>query len=76
MSFLDWEERIRRYVHVEALLKHVVPSTAHNADGKVFSAVSTQKLIEYASRSQAGKWRKYAQPQNGGCDRSPRIDAS
>jgi hypothetical protein len=76
MRLIDSEEHLRRYLHVEALLKHVAPGTVHAAGGTVFSAASTQKLIEYASRSQAGKWRKYAQSQNGGSDRSPRIDAS
>ncbi len=76
MQLIDCEENFRRFIHVEALLKHFAPSAVRNPGAKVFSMLSTQKLIEYASRSQAGKWREYARSQNDGSDCSPRIDAS
>lgn len=76
MRFIDWAEHARRYLHVEALLKHVAPIQMRQEAGKTFSAISTQKLIEYVSRSQADKWRRYATSENGGPDRSLRLNAS
>lgn|GEM_PF-3627177 len=76
MLFTDCEERIRRYVHVEGLLKHLALNVSHSLKAKACAAVSTEKLIQCTSRSQAHKWRKYAQSENDGPDRSPRPNAS
>jgi hypothetical protein len=69
---LDREEHIHRYVNVQALLKHVAPNRLRWSEAQTDPALPIQKFIEQVCRSQAHKWRKYAQSRNGGSDRAPR----
>jgi hypothetical protein len=71
MRSIHWEQRIRQYVHVDALLKHFATRREQRGEARMYSPVSTQELIEQVNQSQADKWRKYAQSEDGGSDRSP-----
>jgi hypothetical protein len=70
------DQHLRKFIHVEAVLKHVNFARPETVSGSATTTASTQQLIEDISHSQADKWRKYAQSGNGGSDRSPWSNAS
>lgn len=65
MDFGSPEQRLRKFIHVEALLKHMNFAPPTDLAVPAVSTASTQQLIEDVSRSQADKWRRYAQSGNG-----------
>ncbi len=72
----DWKERIRRYIHAYALLKHFAPGQAGRHRVAAQQACTPQTLIEQSGRSQSTKWRAYAESKDSRADRTSRPDVS
>jgi hypothetical protein len=70
------DQYLRKFIHIEAVLKHVTFARTGPVAVPAISTALTQQFIEDVSRSQADKWREYAQSGNGGPDGSPWSNAS
>lgn len=76
MDLTGSEQHLRKFIHVEAVLKHMNLAAPTALAVDAVSTASIQQLIEDVSRSQADKWRRYVQSGNGGPDGSPWSNAS
>lgn len=70
------EDNFRRYLHVDALVKHFSPGQRGKHRHVAQRPDVTRTLIEQSSRSQAGKWRNYAKAEDRGPDCPSRPDAA
>jgi hypothetical protein len=76
MDFASRESKIRQYVHIRALLKHLPSGSTQPSLSAKDSGIFTQSLTKQLSRSQAEKWRRYAGSENGRADCASRTELS
>ncbi len=72
----DEREQIRKYIHVEAMMKHVTNLAQEPALSWGEDSVPVRGLIERVNQSQKKKWREYAQTNTRGNSSSSRTDVA
>jgi hypothetical protein len=76
MRRIRCEQKLRKYVDPEAMLKHGFPTQAKRSfrwpEGARFAA----RLIEHVQRGQSEKWRQYVQTRKRRADGPTRMDAA
>jgi hypothetical protein len=76
MSPTRCEQKLRKYVHPEAMLKHGFTSQAKGSLRCPENARFAACLIERVQCTQCEKWRKYAQTRKRRADGPTRMDAA
>jgi hypothetical protein len=76
MSRTRREQKLRKYVHPEAMLKHGCTTQAKGSSRWPEDARLVALLIEDVKCSPREKWRKYAQTRKRRADGTPRVDAA
>jgi hypothetical protein len=76
MSPTRREQKLRKYVHPEAVLKHGFAGQAKGSFCRPENARFAACLIEHVQCTQCEKWRKYAQTRKRGTDGPTRMDAA
>ncbi len=76
MSPTRREQKLRKYVHPEAMLKHGFTSQAKAVFQRPEKARFAACLIEHVQCTQCEKWRKYAQTRKRRADGTTRMDAA
>ena len=76
MSLSGREQKLRKYVHLEAMLKHGFSTL----NGRSFCLPEGQRLaarlIEHVQSTQCEKWRMYAQTRERRADGPTRMDVA
>ena len=70
------EQKLRKYVHPEAMLKHGFTSQAKGSFRRPENAGFAACLIEHVQCTQCEKWRKYAQTRKRRADGPTRMDVA
>lgn len=60
MHSIDLKKRFHKYIHVDAVLKHVPTDQTGRALSWQQQSESVGRLIELVNRAQTEKWRDYA----------------
>jgi hypothetical protein len=76
MSPTRREQKLRKYVHPEAMLKHGFITQAKGSFRWPGGARFAARLIEHVRCTQSEKWRKYAQTRKRRADGPTRMDAA
>jgi hypothetical protein len=70
------KEKLREYVHPEAMLKHDFTGQAKGSLPRPEKAHFAARLIKHVQSMQCGKWRQYAQTGKRRADGPTRLDAA
>jgi hypothetical protein len=76
MSPTRREQKLRKYVHPEAMLKHGLITQTEGSFRWPEGAHLAARLIEHVQGAQCEKWRKYAQTRKRRADGPTRMDAA
>ena len=76
MSRTRREQKLRKYLHTEAILKHGFTTQAKESVRGWRGVPFAAHLIEHVQGAQCEKWRKYAQTRKRRADGPTRMDAA
>jgi hypothetical protein len=76
MSRVHREQLGHRYIHAEAILKHLFAVQASRLSRVPENECFVARLIEHVNRSLNEKWRSYAQTRNRRLDGTTRVDVA
>jgi hypothetical protein len=76
MSHTRREQKLGKYVHPEAMLKHGFTGQDKGSFARRENARFAARLIEHVQCTQSEKWRQYAQTRKRGTNGPTRMDAA
>jgi hypothetical protein len=70
------DQKLRRYVRPEAMLKHGFSAQAKKSACRPEGELFARRLIEHVQRAHCEKWRMYAQTRERRADGPTRMDVA